>query len=75
MLFLFGFFAGFTAIVLILIVWTFIKDMHSKPGNDRHFKLLEEQLRVFNERMVEERRLACALEIIVERVTASNSTK
>lgn len=73
MLFWFGFFAGFTAIVLLLIFWTIVKDSKSKPGNERHFKLLEEQLQVFNERMVEERRLACALETIVERVTSTNS--
>ena len=32
-----------------------VSDKRSKPGNERHFKLLEEQLQVFNERMVEER--------------------
>ena len=70
-LFYVGFSSAMIAIVLLFILYAIF---HKKDtsSNDRHFRLLEEQLRVFNERMVEERRLSCALETIVEHVTSVN---
>jgi hypothetical protein len=76
LIFWFGFFVGVSSIVLFFLIWTSFQKKDTS-ANDRHFRLMEAQLNTFNERMVEERRLACALEAIVEHVTSANrqSTK
>jgi hypothetical protein len=70
-MFWFGFSVGGCAIVLFALCWSSLRKPDTS-ANDRHFRVLEEQLRVFHERMVEERRLACALEAVVKHVTSAN---
>jgi hypothetical protein len=76
MIFWLGFFSGGLVTVLACLVAA-----HPLPRDNKlakqHLEIVEAQLRVFNERMVEERRLACALEAMVEHVTSANrqSTK
>jgi hypothetical protein len=65
--------ALFVCVALFLLA----KLMPPKVANNayykRHLDIVEAQLKVFNERMVEERRLADALEIIVAQITSTNS--
>jgi hypothetical protein len=65
--------ALFVCVALFLLA----KLMPPKVANDayykRHLDIVEAQLQVFNERMVEERRLASAMEAIAEHLR--NSTK
>jgi hypothetical protein len=61
------------AFAMSIIMFLLAKYFPAK--NDRHLKIMEEQLRVFNERMVEERRLADALEKIVAQFTPTNRLK
>lgn len=66
-----GFFAGGLATMLACCVAAHLLPKDNKLAK-RHLEIVEAQLRVFNERMVEERRLACALETMVEHVTSAN---
>lgn len=65
---------GGIAIVLLFAALLALVPRESKVTK-RHLEIVEEQLRVFNERMLEERRLACALEKLVEHVTSTNTTQ
>ena len=70
----FGCSVGAVVIVLLLVTIVAIIPREGKIAK-RHLEIVEEQLRVFNERMLEERRLACALETLVDHVTSTNSER
>lgn len=63
------------ALFMCVALFLLIKFTPSKSANNeyykRHLDIVEAQLKVFNERMVEERRLANALEAIVTQITTA----
>jgi hypothetical protein len=63
------------ALFIIVSIFLFVKfkpSMNNDAYYKRHLDIVEAQLQVFNDRMVEERRLANALENIVAQITTTN---
>lgn len=58
-----GFFIGVVVFLVFMLMLSNFKPPTKQ--NDRHFSILDAQLKVFNERTLEERRLATALEALL----------
>lgn len=70
----FSFICGaFSMAILLFVAAKYAPGRSDTFYKDKHLEIIEKQLSVFNERMVEERRLANALEIIVAQFTPTNS--
>lgn len=69
MSFLFGMAVGAVSLtVFLVILYKVIPDKESVSRQKKHLELVERQLKVFNERMVEELRLADAIEQVVTKL-------
>jgi hypothetical protein len=67
MTFIFGFASGmaFALIFVVVAIWT---KRSPENNSDRFYEIQSAQLKVFNERMAEERRMADALESLIYKV-------